>query len=79
MRTLNVIAMALLVIGGLNWLLVGLFSFDLVAALLGGQTGEHSLATRIVYVIVGLAALYGLSLFKPISENHHEHLPHTRL
>ncbi len=36
MRIINVIAMALLVIGGLNWLLVGLFSFDLVAAIFGG-------------------------------------------
>ena len=79
MRTRNVIAMALLVIGGLNWLLVGLFSFDLVAAVLGGETGEHSFATRIVDVIVGLAALYGLTLFKPISENHNTHLPHSRL
>jgi uncharacterized membrane protein YuzA (DUF378 family) len=79
MRTLNVIAMALLVIGGLNWLLVGLFSFDLVAAIFGGQTGEHTLASRIVYVAVGIAALYGLFLFKPISENHHERLPHSRV
>ncbi|MFN4141612.1 DUF378 domain-containing protein [Aestuariivirga sp.] len=79
MRTLNVIAMALLVIGGLNWLLVGLFSFDLVAAIFGGEVGERSLLSRIVYVIVGIAALYGLYLFKPITEDHHERLPHTRV
>lgn len=78
MRTLNVIAMALLVIGGLNWLLVGLFSFDLVAAIFGGDVGEKSTLSRIIYVIVGIAALYGLSLFKPITENH-ERLPHTRV
>lgn len=79
MRTINVIAMALLVIGGLNWLLVGLFSFDLVAAIFGGEVGPHSVLSRIVYVIVGIAALYGLSLFKPITEEHREKLPHTRL
>jgi len=78
MRTLNVIAMALLVICGLNWLLVGLFSFDLVAAIFGGEVGAKSGLSRIVYVIVGIAALYGLSLFKPISESH-DRLPHTRL
>lgn len=78
MRTLNVIAMALLIIGGLNWLLVGLFSFDLVAALFGGEVGVKSGLSRIVYVIVGIAALYGLSLFKPISESH-DRLPHSRV
>ena len=48
------IAIILLVIGGLNWALVGLFSFDLVAALLG----DMSALSRIVYVVVGLSALY---------------------
>ena len=79
MRTLNVIAMALLVIGGLNWLLVGLFSFDLVAAIFGGTVGDHSTLSRVVYVIVGIAALYGLYLFKPITEGSNERLPHTRV
>lgn len=79
MRTVNVIAMALLVIGGLNWLLVGLFSFDLVAAIFGGEVGPRSTLSRIVYVIVGLAAVYGLTLFKPITEAHPHHLPHTRV
>ena len=79
MRTINVLAMALLVIGGLNWLLVGLFSFDLVAALFGGEVGPRSTLSRIIYVIVGLAAIYGLFLFKPISESHRDRLPHTRV
>jgi len=78
MRTLNVIAMALLIIGGLNWLLVGLFSFDLVAAIFGGDVGTKSGLSRIIYVIVGIAALYGLSLFKPISESH-DRLRYTRV
>ena len=79
MRIINVIAMALLVIGGLNWLLVGLFSFDLVAAIFGGEVGPRSAASRVVYVIVGVAAIYGLYLFKPITEDHGSRLPHTRV
>ena len=54
MRIADGLAMTLLVIGGLNWGLVGAFGFDLVAALLG----EMSLVARAVYVLVGLAALY---------------------
>lgn len=79
MRTINVIAMALLITGGLNWLLVGLFSFDLVAAIFGGEVGPRTSLSRIVYVIVGLAAIYGLSLFKPITEDPRGRLPHTRV
>jgi uncharacterized membrane protein YuzA (DUF378 family) len=48
------IALILVIIGGLNWLLVGLFSFDLVAAIFGSM----SAVARIVYVIVGLCAIY---------------------
>lgn len=54
MRTIDVTAAVLLVIGGLNWGLVGLFGFDLVAALLGPASG----ASRAVYALVGLAAVY---------------------
>ena len=58
MRKLNAmdwIALAILIIGGLNWALVGLFQFDLVAAIFGGQ---DALLSRIVYVLVGLSAVY---------------------
>ncbi len=48
------IALVLLVVGGLNWGLVGLFSFDLVEAILGSIPGLQ----RIVYVLVGVSALY---------------------
>lgn len=54
MRTADLLATTLLVVGGLNWGLVGAFEFDLVAALLG----EMTLAARAVYVLVGVAALY---------------------
>jgi uncharacterized membrane protein YuzA (DUF378 family) len=51
MRTVNLITLTLLIVGGLNWGLVGLFDFDLVAALFG----EMSLLSRIVYTLVGLS------------------------
>ncbi len=78
MKTLNMIALALLIIGGLNWLLVGLFSFDLVAAIFGGEVGPRSTLSRVVYVIVGIAALYGLTLFKPLSWNDDARIQHNR-
>ncbi len=78
MKYLNIIAMALLIIGGLNWLLVGLFEFDLVAAIFGGEVGPRSGLSRIIYILVGLAAIYGIYLFKPITE-HNERLPRSRV
>jgi uncharacterized membrane protein YuzA (DUF378 family) len=56
MRALTWAALIVLVVGGLNWLLVGAFNFDLVATLFG----EMSALSRIVYVLVGLAAIYVL-------------------
>lgn len=64
MKTLDNIALTLLIVGGLNWLLVGLFKFDLVAMLFGGQA---AIISRIVYVLVGLSALYCIKLFAPIN------------
>lgn len=66
MRTFNNIALALLIVGGLNWLLVGLFRFDLVAALFGGQTAWLS---RVVYTIVGLCAIYAFRFFSNVNED----------
>ena len=54
MRAINLVTLLLLIVGGLNWGLVGLFNFDLVAALFG----EMSTLSRIVYVLVGLSALW---------------------
>jgi uncharacterized membrane protein YuzA (DUF378 family) len=54
-RALDLISLILLIVGGLNWGLVGLFDFDLVAALFG----QGSLLARVTYGLVGLAALYG--------------------
>ncbi|MDB5664535.1 DUF378 domain-containing protein [Cypionkella sp.] len=57
MRIFDIITQILLIVGGLNWLLVGLFQFDLVAAIFGGQT---ALLSRAIYVIVGLCAIWQL-------------------
>lgn len=53
------IALILTIIGGINWGLIGLFRFDLVAYLFGGQTATFS---RVIYALVGLAALWCISL-----------------
>jgi uncharacterized protein len=58
MRTLYWITLILLVVGGLNWLLVGLFDFDLVAAIFG----DMSALSRLVYVAVGLSAITVMAL-----------------
>jgi uncharacterized protein len=55
MKAMNLVTLILIIVGGINWLLVGLFQFDLVAAIFGGQ--DSGLA-RIVYVLVGLSALW---------------------
>ena len=52
-------SLILTIIGGINWLLVGLFRFDLVAYICGGQT---AIVSRIIYTIVGIAALWCISL-----------------
>ena len=57
MRYINAIALLLVIVGGLNWLLVGLFQFDLVAALTGSQFGEVNPISAVVYALVGLSAI----------------------
>ena len=56
---LDRIALVLLIIGGINWGLIGIFQFDLVAWLFGGQTATVS---RVIYTLVGLAAIWCISL-----------------
>jgi uncharacterized membrane protein YuzA (DUF378 family) len=62
MKTLDLIVWTLLAIGGLNWGLVGVFNFDLVAAIFG----EMSILSRIIYTAVGLAAVYDIAAIKVI-------------
>ncbi|WP_449539170.1 DUF378 domain-containing protein [Ferdinandcohnia sp. Marseille-Q9671] len=66
MNGLQRLALLLVIIGAINWGLIGFFQFDLVAAIFGGQ---DSFLSRIIYGLVGLAGLYSLSLlFKPDRE-----------
>jgi uncharacterized membrane protein YuzA (DUF378 family) len=70
MRYLDGLARLLIVVGGLNWGLVGLFKFDLVAWICGGlDFGQTNAASRIVYVLVGIAALYELALLPALFTN----------
>ncbi len=60
MRILNQIALILAIIGGLNWGIVGIFGFDLVSWIGGGST---AMLSRTIYILVGIAALWCISLF----------------
>lgn len=59
MKIINNIALILNIIGGINWGLIGLFKFDLVAWIFGGQ---DAVMARIIYSLVGLAAIWCISL-----------------
>ncbi len=59
MKKLDIVALALVVIGALNWGLVAIAEFDLVAAIFGGmEFGETNVASRIVYALVGLSGIW---------------------
>ena len=58
MKKLDILAAVLLVVGGLNWGLVAVAKFDLVATLVGLDFGQTNIASRIVYGLVGVAAVY---------------------
>lgn len=57
---LDRIALLLTIIGGINWGLIGIFQFDLVAFIFGGQA---AVVSRIIYVLVGISAIWCISLF----------------
>ncbi len=64
MKILKTLALILIVIGGLNWGLVGFFQFDLVAAIFG----EMTTVSRIVYALVGLSALFTIVKLPKVSK-----------
>ena len=71
MMIVNKIALLLIIIGALNWGLVGLFSFDLVAWIAGGAT---ALLARIIYTLIALAGIWCISLlFMDNEEAEHTH------
>ena len=57
---MNRTALILVIAGALNWLLIGLFQFDLVAAIFGGQAGAFS---RIIYTIIGIAGIWAFAFW----------------
>lgn len=74
MNAMNKTALTIAIIGALNWLLVGIFSFDLVAFLFGAG----SILSRVIYTVVGLAGIWCISLlFKPHEEHHRDELHHS--
>jgi uncharacterized protein len=66
MKKTDVASAALLIVGGLNWGLVAVANFDLVAAIFGLHFGQTNVATRIVYGLVGLAAVYQLTQLRAL-------------
>ena len=72
MQTFYKICLILMIVGGINWGLIGIFQFDLVAWICGGQ---GSIISRIIYTIVALAAIWCISLLfrehDTVAEGHH--------
>jgi uncharacterized membrane protein YuzA (DUF378 family) len=66
MRKIDIVSAALLIVGGLNWGLVAIANFDLVAAIFGLDFGQTNVASRIVYGLVGLAAVYQLTQLRAL-------------
>jgi len=64
MKTVYNIALTLVIIGALNWLLIGLFNFDLVATLFGNM----SLLSRVVYSLVGISGIVSIGIYSKINE-----------
>ena len=64
MNTIYKVALAMVIIGAINWLLIGLFNFDLVATIFGAM----SVMSRIIYVLVGIAGLISIGLYTRIND-----------
>ena len=64
---MNRTALILVIVGALNWLLIGLFQFDLVAAIFGGQAGAFS---RIIYTIIGIAGVWSFVFWNRVAPIH---------
>lgn len=77
MNWINRVALLLVIVGAINWGLIGLFQYDLVAGLFGG--GEQSAAlARVIYALVGISGLIVISLyFSPIAEQNESQTAET--
>lgn len=79
MSGLTKFLLALVIVGAINWGLIGFFNWDLVAAIFGGPTwGEYSLLSRIVYALVGLAGLALAFMLPRLREVRREVTPTAR-
>lgn len=69
MDALRATALTLIIIGAINWGLIGIFNFDLVQAIFGGETPyAPSLASRVVYALFALSGLYALTFYRTGTE-----------
>ncbi len=66
MKKIDIASAALLIVGGLNWGLVAVANFDLVATIFGLDFGQTNVATRIIYGLVGLAAVYQITQLRAL-------------
>lgn len=72
MRALYNIMLTLVIIGAINWGILGLFEMDLIGSIFGGMT---SVISRIIFVLVGLCGIGAIALYRPINED--EELSHS--
>lgn len=72
MRALYNIMLTLVIIGAINWGILGLFEMDLIGSVFGGMT---SVISRIIFVLVGLCGIGAIALYRPINED--EELSHS--
>lgn len=64
MKTLNYIVLTLIIVGALNWLLIGLFKFNLVDSIFG----QLSFLSRIIYILVGIAGIWAVAFFGKVGD-----------
>ena len=76
-KQLDIVALILVIVGALNWGLVGLFKFDLVAELVGEKFGAVNAVSRIVYILVALSGLYLVSLVGRVGRSTDQLTPST--
>jgi uncharacterized membrane protein YuzA (DUF378 family) len=74
MNVLRTVALVLIIVGAVNWGLVGAFQFDLVATIFGGQSAPLA---RIVYILVGVSGLLATTIFPLLNDRMHRSYPQT--
>jgi uncharacterized membrane protein YuzA (DUF378 family) len=68
-KSLDLVTLVLVIVGALNWGLVGLFEFDLVATIVGEEFGEVNVLSRIVYILVAVSGVYQFSALARMAGN----------